>query len=150
MNSKKGFTLIELVVVIAILAILAAIAIPVVSNIVNTASLNATYSDARAIERCINSARADIACKNRETYGMAAVYGTISIAHVVRENNLQEACEKATYNRREIIPVWDKDDGSVVVVYADDYTEIQTGAPVANRVMINESETTLIKDLPAA
>ena len=136
MNSKKGFTLIELVVVIAILAILAAIAIPVVSNIVNTASLNATYSD--------------VACKNRETYGMAAVYGTISIAHVVRENNLQEACEKATYNKREIVPVWDKDDGSVVVVYADDYTEIQTGAPVANRIMINESETTLIKDLPAA
>ena len=49
-NSKKGFTLVELVIVIAILAILAAIAIPVVNSIINTASRNGALSDAQTIE----------------------------------------------------------------------------------------------------
>ncbi len=45
-QSKKGFTLVELVVVIAILAILAAIAIPAVIGIINSASNSAGASDA--------------------------------------------------------------------------------------------------------
>ena len=45
-QSKKGFTLVELVVVIAILAILAAIAIPAVIGIINSASKSAGASDA--------------------------------------------------------------------------------------------------------
>ena len=45
-QSKKGFTLVELVVVIAILAILAAIAIPAVIGIINSASNSAGDSDA--------------------------------------------------------------------------------------------------------
>ena len=45
-QSKKGFTLVELVVVIAILAILAAIAIPAVIGIINSASKSAGESDA--------------------------------------------------------------------------------------------------------
>ncbi len=54
-QSKKGFTLVELVVVIAILAILAAIAIPAVVNIIQSASSSAGDSDASTL----NSA-----CKN--------------------------------------------------------------------------------------
>lgn len=45
-NSKQGFTLVELVVVIAILAILAAIAIPAVIGIMGSASDSAGESDA--------------------------------------------------------------------------------------------------------
>lgn len=45
-QSKKGFTLVELVVVIAILAILAAIAIPAVIGIINSATQSAGASDA--------------------------------------------------------------------------------------------------------
>ncbi len=45
-RSKKGFTLVELVVVIAILGILAAIAIPAIIGIVNSASDTATEQDA--------------------------------------------------------------------------------------------------------
>ena len=44
--SKKGFTLVELVVVIAILAILAAIAIPAVIGIINSAGETSGDSDA--------------------------------------------------------------------------------------------------------
>ena len=48
-QSKKGFTLVELVVVIAILAILAAIAIPAVIGIINSASKSAGASDASTL-----------------------------------------------------------------------------------------------------
>ncbi|MBQ8134586.1 MAG: prepilin-type N-terminal cleavage/methylation domain-containing protein [Clostridia bacterium] len=48
-QSKKGFTLVELVVVIAILAILAAIAIPAVIGIINSATESAGESDASTL-----------------------------------------------------------------------------------------------------
>ena len=48
-QSKKGFTLVELVVVIAILAILAAIAIPAVIGIINSATTSAGASDASTL-----------------------------------------------------------------------------------------------------
>lgn len=54
-QSKKGFTLVELVVVIAILAILAAIAIPSVIGIIQNASQSATSTEAGELDR---------ACKN--------------------------------------------------------------------------------------
>jgi len=52
MRTKKGFTLIELVVVIAIIAILAAIAIPAVISIVNQAGASAQATDAATIDQC--------------------------------------------------------------------------------------------------
>ena len=49
-QSKKGFTLVELVVVIAILAILAAIAIPAVVGIIDNAQKSAKNSNAAALD----------------------------------------------------------------------------------------------------
>ena len=55
LQTKKGFTLVELVVVIAILAILAAIAIPSVIGIINSANESSAEANATAI---------DMACKD--------------------------------------------------------------------------------------
>ena len=66
MQSKKGFTLVELVVVIAILAILAAIAIPAVIGIINSANESQKASDAATV---------DNACK---TYYAGIVAGSIT------------------------------------------------------------------------
>lgn len=51
-NSRKGFTLIELIVVIAILAILAAILIPVVSGFIEDANIAADTANAKNIYNC--------------------------------------------------------------------------------------------------
>ena len=65
-QSKKGFTLVELVVVIAILAILAAIAIPSVIGIINSASNSSGAS---------NASQLDAACKD---FYAGVVSGTIN------------------------------------------------------------------------
>jgi len=65
-QSKKGFTLVELVVVIAILGILAAIAIPAVIGIINSANESQGKTDAASLSN---------ACK---TYFAAIVAGQIN------------------------------------------------------------------------
>lgn len=52
-QSKKGFTLVELVVVIAILAILAAIAIPAVVGIIDNAQKSAKSANASSLDSAI-------------------------------------------------------------------------------------------------
>ena len=79
-QSKKGFTLVELVVVIAILAILAAIAIPAVIGIINSANESQTASDAATVDNACKTYFAGIVaggfgcqCADRsflETFGM--------------------------------------------------------------------------------
>ena len=60
-NFKKGFTLVELVIVIAVLAILAAIAVPTMTNVINSANENTDKSNAQTIELALKSAYAEAA-----------------------------------------------------------------------------------------
>lgn len=126
-NSKKGFTLVELVVVIAILAILAAIAIPVVSSIINTASRNGALSDAQTIELAVKECQADIAARVDEVYSGSGTYvdasGTpkpvpkastnnstkITIADVAGVKAINDAFGRVTYNGADFEPFWDED-----------------------------------------
>lgn len=126
-NSKKGFTLVELVVVIAILAILAAIAIPVVSSIINTASRNGALSDAQTIELAIKECQADIAARNDEVYNGTSNYidatgsqktlpyasknstTKITVIDVAGAKAINDAFGTVTYNGADFDPYWDKD-----------------------------------------
>lgn len=59
-QSKKGFTLVELVVVIAILGILAAIAIPAVIGIISSANESQAKSDASSLNTACKNMYAEI------------------------------------------------------------------------------------------
>lgn len=118
-NSKKGFTLVELVVVIAILAILAAIAIPVVNSIINTASRNGALSNAQTIELAVKECQADIATRNDEVYAGQTINGTtipkastnsttaIKVSDVALVKGITDAFDTVTYNGSDFQPFWD-------------------------------------------
>ena len=146
-NSKKGFTLVELVIVIAILAILAAIAIPVVSSIINTASKNGALSNAQTIEAAIKKCQADIATRNDEVYDGSTTYlktdGTtgklpkasknstnpIMVEHVAGANSINSAFEFVTYNSKEYRPIWDMMNDRCVFIEPLTNTELESGKP---------------------
>ena len=53
-SNKKGFTLVELIVVIAIMAILAAVLVPTVTNKINDAKRSAAKSDIQSAAKAIS------------------------------------------------------------------------------------------------
>ena len=58
-NNKKGFTLVELVIVVAVMAILVAVAIPTVSSITASARNSVNDSNALTIDSVIKLAQAE-------------------------------------------------------------------------------------------
>lgn len=135
-NSKKGFTLVELVVVIAILAILAAIAIPVVNSIINTASKNGALQNAQSIELAVKECQSYIASGDTEVYNgtklvpfdstkfdgptaskngtnvkissAKAAHGSIDIWQVAAAKGMMSGFTKVSYNGKDYEPYWDK------------------------------------------
>lgn len=58
-NNKKGFTLVELVIVVAVMAILVAVAIPTIGSIRSSAQSSVDKSNAQTIESIIKLEEAD-------------------------------------------------------------------------------------------
>ncbi len=77
--NKKGFTLIELVMVIVILGILAVIALPKFVDLSSTAKLNATKSAAGTIKAAIAIQYANNAVNGSATYPPLAMMNSGSI-----------------------------------------------------------------------
>lgn len=145
-NSKKGFTLVELVVVIAILAILAAIAIPVVNSIINTASKNGALSNAQSIELAVKEAQSYIASGSTEIYnGTTTVdvdtnkfadgngvtsgkvqlanaktaHANLNIAMVAAAKGITDGFIKVSYNGKDYEPYWDKTAQKCIFINGD-------------------------------
>ena len=67
-KSKKGFTLVELVVVIAIIAILAAIAIPIVASTTKSSIVSSAKTNASTIEYAFKEADSAVAGADNTKY----------------------------------------------------------------------------------
>ena len=70
-NNKKGFTLVELVIVVAVMAILVAVAIPTVSSITQSADKAVDASNARTIESIIKLEEAKQSNSNNSSTGLS-------------------------------------------------------------------------------
>ncbi|MGN0594722.1 MAG: type II secretion system protein [Hominimerdicola sp.] len=70
-SNKKGFTLVELVVVIAIIGILAAILVPTMMNYVKKAKLKSANSNAKLVYTTVNNQAADLVAEGA-TSGIAS------------------------------------------------------------------------------
>lgn len=88
-KSKKGFTLVELVVVIAIIAVLAAIAIPIVASTTASSIISRAKTNANTIEYAFKEADAAVAGADNTRYIHAST-NTIQISEVVAANNLEQ------------------------------------------------------------
>jgi len=85
---KKGFTLVELVVVIAIMAILAAIAIPIVASSTASSIVSRAKTNASTIEYAFKEADAAVAGEDNTKYANAST-NTIQISEVIAANKLE-------------------------------------------------------------
>lgn len=112
-KSKKGFTLVELVVVIAILATVAAIAIPIVTYELHTSKKNAAVANARTIEYAIKEAKA------AQSVGDTTLYTNIKttpvkISDVASKKGIKDTFKPVDYLGTTYTPAWS--DGKVYFV----------------------------------
>ena len=89
-KSRKGFTLIELVIVIAILAIISAIAIPVIVTSINSSKLSVMESDCSSIQILLDSAVTEYdsgACNT--VYNGHVICGNTKISDILKEHHME-------------------------------------------------------------
>ena len=92
-SNRKGFTLVELVVVIAIIGILAAILVPTMMNYVKKAKLKSANSNAKLIYTTANNCAADMIVDGKAVTSGAV--GPKTISSMATGNEIEKEVNKA-------------------------------------------------------
>ena len=94
-QSKKGFTLVELVVVIAILGILAAIAIPAVVGIINNAQKSAKETNASELSNAVKNLYAGVSAGQITNATPADELNKLASSRLPAPNSTVSACKSS-------------------------------------------------------